>query len=168
MNLQASISPKSLATVDYANLLQPIGVDIGNGQLKLVTTNGETRTDSYVHYLTERSTDTVKGYVEYQDGDRSDLIGKQWIGGLNAYYNGLNSIYRVTDDKQGKPQLGLQIMPRQLHCPVASITNPVPLGIVIRFASITSSAESQTWWKVQRNCRGNCRGAIARFTGQDL
>jgi len=104
MNLQASTAPKSLATVDYANLLQPMGVDIGNGQLKLVTTNGETCTESYVHYLIERSTDTVKGYVEYQDGDRSDLIGKQWIGGLNAYYNGLNSIYRVTDDKQGKPQ----------------------------------------------------------------
>ena len=109
MNLEASTAPKSLATVDYANLLQPMGVDIGNGQLKLVKTNGETRTESYVHYLTERSTDTVKGYVEYQDGDRSDLIGKQWIGGLNAYYNGLNSIYRVTDDNQGKPQLGLQI-----------------------------------------------------------
>ena len=72
MNLQASTSHKSLATVDYANLLQPMGVDIGNGQLKLVTANGETRTESYVHYLTERSTDTVKGYVEYLDGDRSD------------------------------------------------------------------------------------------------
>jgi hypothetical protein len=27
----------------------------------------------------------------------ADLIGKQWIGGLNAYYHGLRAIYRVTD-----------------------------------------------------------------------
>ena len=98
-----------LPTVDYDNLLQPMGADIGNGQLKLVSAMSETRTESYIYELDERSPDGVKGYVEYLKGDRADLIGHQWIGGINAYYNGLNSIRRVTDDKQGKPALGLQL-----------------------------------------------------------
>jgi hypothetical protein len=50
------------------------------------------------------------GYVEYFDGDRADLIGKQWIGGLNAYYHGLRAIYRVTDTPTGKAELGLQLL----------------------------------------------------------
>jgi hypothetical protein len=109
MNLQASELTNTLATTGYRSQSQPMGVDIGNGQLKLVASSGESLTESYVYYLSERSTDTVKGYVEYLDGDRADLKGKQWIGGINAYYNGLSSIYRVTDSKEGKPELGLQI-----------------------------------------------------------
>ena len=45
MNPQALTTTQALATVGYDNLLQPIGCDIGNGQLKLVTTSGETRTE---------------------------------------------------------------------------------------------------------------------------
>jgi hypothetical protein len=81
----------------------PIGVDIGNGALKLVSSQGETRIDSYLHYLSERASMSVhSGYVEYHSGDRSDLVGKQWIGGLNAYYHGLRAIYRVTDTPHRK------------------------------------------------------------------
>jgi hypothetical protein len=55
----------------------PIGVDIGNGSLKLVSHQGETRIDSYLHYLSERASMSVhSGYVEYHSGDRSDLVGQ--------------------------------------------------------------------------------------------
>jgi hypothetical protein len=48
-----------------------IGVDIGNGSLKLVSHQGETRIDSYLHYLSERASMSVhSGYVEYHSGDR--------------------------------------------------------------------------------------------------
>jgi hypothetical protein len=86
-------------------------VDIGNGPSNLVSNQGETRIDSYVHYLSERASMGVNsGYVEYFSGDRADLIGKQWIGGLEAYYHGLRAIYRVTDTPTGKAELGLQLL----------------------------------------------------------
>jgi len=89
----------------------PMGVDIGNGSLKLVTGLGETRIDSYVHYLAEQASMAANsGYVEYHSGDRAELVGKQWMAGLNAYYHGLRTIYRVTDTNEGKADLGLQIL----------------------------------------------------------
>jgi len=89
----------------------PMGVDIGNGSLKLVTGLGEIQLDSYVYYLGERASMAANsGYVEYHGGDRADLVGKQWIAGLNAYYHGLRAIYRVTDTNEGKADLGLQIL----------------------------------------------------------
>jgi len=89
----------------------PMGVDIGNGSLKLVTGMGETRIDSYIHYLPERASMTTNsGYVEYQGGDRTDLVGKQWIAGVNAYYQGIRTIDRVTDTNEGKINLGLQLL----------------------------------------------------------
>lgn len=111
MNLTTFSSPESMSTTGYDNLLQPMGVDVGNGQLKLVSGIAETLTESYVCYLPERAVDTVSGYVEYLEGDRADLKGLQWIGGRNAYYSGLiHGLQRVTDSKEGKPQLGLQIL----------------------------------------------------------
>lgn len=93
------------------DITTPMGLDIGNGSLKLVSSQGETRLDSYVYYLTERASMAVNsGYVEYHSGDRGDLTGKQWIGGLNAYFNGLRAIYRVTDTNEGKADLGLQLL----------------------------------------------------------
>lgn len=88
-----------------------VGVDVGNGALKLVTAHGEKRLDSYVFYLSTReSMASDTGYVEYHGGSRSDLIGKQWLGGIHAYYHGLRGIYRVTDTPEGKAELGLQLL----------------------------------------------------------
>lgn len=99
------------ATSAITDRASPMGVDIGNGSLKLTFSQGEIRIDSYVHYLCERASMAIgSGYVEYQAGDRADLVGKQWIGGLGAYYSGLRSIYRVTDTPQGKAELGLQLL----------------------------------------------------------
>ncbi|MEA5464611.1 ParM/StbA family protein [Leptothoe sp. PORK10 BA2] len=90
---------------------QPMGLDIGNGALKLVTGLGEHRLESYVTYLDSRlSMGQTQGYVEYIQGDRTDLHGKQWIGGINAYYHAPTALARVTDDKTGKVDLGLQLL----------------------------------------------------------
>ena len=90
---------------------QPMGLDIGNGALKLVTGLGEHRLESYVTYLDSRlSMGQTQGYVEYLQGDRADLQGKQWIGGINAYYHAPRALARVTDDKTGKVDLGLQLL----------------------------------------------------------
>ncbi len=105
----------SVATPGKSASVTPIAVSIGNGAFKLVSNQGEKRIDSYVHYLSERASMGVNsGYVEYHGGDRSDLIGKQWIGGLNAYYHALRAIYRVTDTPTGKADLGLQLLPSAL------------------------------------------------------
>lgn len=106
----AAILP-NVATSGKSVIATPIGVDVGNGALKLVSSEGEKRIDSYIHYLSERASMAVNsGYVEYHDGDRADLIGKQWIGGINAYYHSIHDFYRVTDNPQGKAELGLQIL----------------------------------------------------------
>lgn len=91
--------------------LFPVGEDCGNGALKLATSLGESRLDSYLVYIKERlSMGQTAGYVEYLEGEREDLIGKQWIGGLNAYYHAPKAVLRVTDDRYGKVELGLQLL----------------------------------------------------------
>lgn len=101
----------NVATIAKSANVTPIGVDIGNGALKLVSNQGEIRIDSYVHYMSERASMAANsGYVEYHSGDRADLEGKQWIGGINAYYSDLKGMYRVTDSAIGKAELGLQLL----------------------------------------------------------
>jgi hypothetical protein len=47
----------------------PIGADIGNGSLKLVSNQGDIRLDSYVYYVAERASMAVNsGYVEVNSG----------------------------------------------------------------------------------------------------
>ncbi len=88
----------------------PIGLDVGNGAVKMYSSLGETLMESYVLYLSERATHANSGYVEYIEGSRSDLSGRQRIGGVNAYYQSPTGITRVTDDRDGKAQLCLQLL----------------------------------------------------------
>ena len=97
-------------TVPHSANFLPIGLDVGNGAVKLYSSLGETLMESYVLYLSERATHANAGYVEYLEGSRSDLSGKQWIGGVNAYYQSPTGITRVTDDRDGKAQLCLQLL----------------------------------------------------------
>jgi len=94
----------------------PLGFDIGNGASKFYCGLGMVLQESYVLYLPEPATFTNQGYVEYIDGDRPDLIGKQWIGGINAYYSNPSGIYRATDNVDGKVDLALQLL-------LSSLTN---------------------------------------------
>lgn len=88
----------------------PIGLDVGNGAVKMFSAQGQTLLESYVLYLPERATHANLGYVEYVSGDRADLAEKQWIGGLNAYYQSPTGCYRVTDSRDGKAELCLQLL----------------------------------------------------------
>ncbi len=93
-----------------SNQFLPVGLDVGNGAVKMYSALGEDIMESYVLYLSERATHANKGYVEYLEGSRSDLSGKQWISGTNAYYQSQTGITRVTDDPNGKAQLCLQLL----------------------------------------------------------
>lgn len=102
-------SPK-LAPADSARQVSAIGLDVGNGAVKLYSALGQILQESYILYLPERAAHPNQGYVEYLEGDRADLTGKQWIGGLNAYYQSPTGIYRVTDSIEGKSELCLQLL----------------------------------------------------------
>ena len=105
----AIMTAQSIPTTAASQFI-PIGLDVGNGAVKMFSAMGETLMESYVLYLNERATHSNIGYVEYLEGSRSELSGKQWIGGENAYYQSPSGITRVTDDKDGKAQLCLQLL----------------------------------------------------------
>jgi hypothetical protein len=129
-----------------ANLCQflPVGLDIGNGALKMATSLGQELIESYVLFLAERATHPQDGYVEYLEGSRADLVGKQWISGIPAYSWNPTGIARVTDDPAGKVGLALQLLlsalTKQPHRPrwdlsiVASIHDGKVFGSSLRQA----------------------------------
>ena len=106
----AQLNQAKLPNAASINQVTPIGLDVGNGAVKLISSMGQTLMESYVHYLSERATHANLGYVEYLSGDRPDLTGKQWIGGLNAYFQSPSGVYRVTDSNDGKSELCLQLL----------------------------------------------------------
>ncbi len=124
--MNATISPliaqtnqASLPNAATISQVTPIGLDVGNGAVKMTSSVGQTLMESYVHYLSERATHANLGYVEYLSGDRLDLAGKQWIGGLNAYFQSPTGVYRVTDSNDGKAPLSATAAqcPNQLALP---------------------------------------------------
>ncbi|MGI0495102.1 ParM/StbA family protein [Alkalinema pantanalense CENA528] len=137
-------------TAGSINQFQPFGADIGNGAIKLVSANGETRTESYIYYLSERASNPGKGYVEYIEGDRGDLVGKQWVGGINAYYFAPTSIYRVTDSKEGKVELGLQVL--------LSALSELPYRPTWDIALAVSVHDGKTLGKLLRNALEGVHG----------
>lgn len=103
----ASLTQPNLAT---SSQFQPIGLDIGNGALKMYSALGETLMESYI-YMPEKPADHPGlGYVEYLQGSRADLAGKCWVGGANAYSWNPTQLYRPVDDPAGKVQLSLQLL----------------------------------------------------------
>lgn len=98
------------ASLTAATQFTPIGLDVGNGAVKIFSALGKSITESYILYLNERATHNNAGYVEYIEGSRSDLSGKQWIGGINAYYQSPSGIHRVNDSSDGKSELCLQLL----------------------------------------------------------
>jgi hypothetical protein len=87
-----------------------LGLDIGNGAVKVFTGFGEFCIESYVAYPEARMTSPVNGYVEYLSGDRTDLSEKFWLGGLPAYLYNPNRILRCVDTTRGKIELALQLV----------------------------------------------------------
>ncbi|MBW4444350.1 MAG: hypothetical protein KME10_24645 [Plectolyngbya sp. WJT66-NPBG17] len=67
------------------NRFQPLGLDIGNGSTKFVTSDREVLIPSYVLPISHiGSTDPELGFIEYLGGDRDDLIGAKWFAGKPA------------------------------------------------------------------------------------
>ena len=110
MSLSTLIENTTNQTLPTLHQFIPIGLDVGNGAVKMYSALGENILESYVLYLSERATHANSGYVEYLEGSRSDLSDKQWISGTNAYYQSQTGIIRVTDDPNGKAQLCLQLL----------------------------------------------------------
>jgi hypothetical protein len=88
----------------------PIGLDVGNGAVKLFSAMGEILLESYIVYQAERATYANHGYAEYVSGDRADLTTKIWIGGVNAYLSAPTTISRTVDTKDGKVSQCLQLL----------------------------------------------------------
>jgi Actin like proteins N terminal domain len=101
---------QKVAEAGSARQFTPIGLDCGNGAVKLYSAMGETLLESYVAYQSERPTYAGNGYAEYISGDRPDLSGKLWIGGINAYNSARSAITRTVDSKDGKVSLCLQLL----------------------------------------------------------
>ena len=84
--ISSAIAPTNQASLPNAATISqvtPVGLDVGNGAVKMTSSMAQILMESYVHYLSERATHANLGYVEYLSSDRPDLTGKQWIGGIN-------------------------------------------------------------------------------------
>lgn len=87
------------------------GLDVGNGHTKLAIGFEQIKIPSYVFPLTGELQEVPEsGWVEYVEGDRSDLIGQRWLAGEEAYMQSPTSLLRVTDDAKGKPEYAFHLL----------------------------------------------------------
>lgn len=103
-----------LATLASDSQLLPVGVDCGNGNLKLIVDHAEVRTPSYVLPIHGDPYDIPApidgGFVEYLEGTRTDLTNQTWITGNPAYTQAPLACLRIVDDERGKIRYGLQML----------------------------------------------------------
>ena len=103
-----------LATIASDSQLLPVGVDCGNGNLKLIVDHAEIRTPSYflpIHGETYDIPAPIEGgFVTYLEGTRSDLVNQTWITGKPAYSQNPLACLRIVDDERGKIRYGLQML----------------------------------------------------------
>lgn len=92
----------------------PTGFDGGYGNAKLIVETAEVRIPSYIQPLHKEIYEVPESeagsLIEYVSGDRSDLIGQRWFGGVPAYLNNPEGHLRVVDDRKGKTKFGLQLL----------------------------------------------------------
>lgn len=106
------------ATAKAANPIQTLtaGYDPGFGQSKLVLS--EHREVVIPSYFFEKQyelqhnipTSLGGGFVRYLHGDRADLVGSSWLGGLPAYLDDPKRYIKNADDPQAKVLYGLQLL----------------------------------------------------------
>ncbi len=101
-----------LTTANYQPL--PTGFDGGYGSAKLIVENSEIRIPSYIQPLHKEIYEIPESdagsLIEYISGNRDDLIGQRWFGGVPAYLNNPEGHLRVLDDRKGKTKFGLQLL----------------------------------------------------------
>ena len=92
----------------------PTGFDGGYGSAKLIVVASEVRLPSYIQPLHndiyEVPESDAGSLIEYVGGDRPDLIGSRWFGGVPAYLNNPEGCLRLIDDRRGKTKYGLQLL----------------------------------------------------------
>ncbi len=103
-----------LASLATDHQLLPVGVDCGNGNLKLIVDLAEVRTPSYFLPIHGETYDIPVpidgGFVQYLEGTRSDLVNQTWITGKPAYTRDPLACLRIVDDERGKIRYGLQML----------------------------------------------------------
>ena len=90
-----------------------IGIDIGNGQVKMVREPGKALImPSYYLRTTDSATERPSsgGYVRYVGGTRKDLEGQDWFSGEYAYQVSPARISSVNQSATAKIDLGLQLI----------------------------------------------------------
>ncbi|MEB3340146.1 ParM/StbA family protein [Okeania sp.] len=110
-----------------------IGIDNGNGRIKSKSSKGvEVRIKSLIHYLDDEQEITDGGqesvFVEYVVGPRTDLCGKRFVVGQQAYQFDPVGVLSTSDDREGKSKFALELT---LAAIAASITmDYTDVGIV--------------------------------------
>ncbi|MBD1847271.1 ParM/StbA family protein [Cyanobacteria bacterium FACHB-63] len=145
MTYTSDLETHSQPSSDSSSLKMTIGLDCGNGGLKLASNVREIYIPSYVLELHKTPGDIPNsGYVKYLTGDLFSLTGKEWIGGTSAVEFSPLGAKRVTDSADGKIQYALPLLLSALttlpHCKeidlslVASIHDSETLGAELQSA----------------------------------
>lgn len=126
LELSTEPLPEIRSTTKSKVMPTAVAADIGNHKLKL-TQNNQTRVaDSLyaevIHASHVGELDDESTLVRYLDGDRTDLLGKQWVTGHDAQTYFTDTYQRAVDgmNNSGKVNLGLQLLLGNLLPPQAS------------------------------------------------
>lgn len=93
-----------------------VAVDIGNHCIKVAQDNQTCIADSLyaevIHSSQVGELDEASTFIRYLEGDRQDLIGRQWITGNDAGTYFSDTVQRAVDgmNNSGKVTLGLQLL----------------------------------------------------------
>ncbi|MBL1203116.1 MAG: hypothetical protein FWK04_29610 [Nostoc sp. GBBB01] len=91
----------------------PAGIDIGAGLIKMAIAGTRVRIPSKVVQVTDLEDDLKSpdgGYFFYQDGDRPDLIGKQFLVGSLADWKAPSTHVKLSDDPLLKTEYSLHTL----------------------------------------------------------
>ncbi|MDJ0554345.1 MAG: ParM/StbA family protein [Microcoleaceae cyanobacterium MO_207.B10] len=110
------IQSNSSASSD-TNVTQDIylGIDSGNGRLKALSSNGySVRIPSLLYFphseISVGELDNESSHIVYAGGSRSDLWGKQWVVGREAYIMAPDTHISTADDKEAKAKYCLELL----------------------------------------------------------
>ncbi|WP_204140312.1 ParM/StbA family protein [Halomicronema sp. CCY15110] len=97
------------STADIVELM-PVGLDIGNGAVKLCLPGHEIRVPSYACPVHENLHDPPEtGLVEFV-ASSADREEQRWLAGYAAYQHNPEGYLKVVDDRQGKLTYGLPLL----------------------------------------------------------
>ncbi|NES64005.1 MAG: ParM/StbA family protein, partial [Okeania sp. SIO2D1] len=92
-----------------------LGIDSGNGRLKALSSNNHSvRIPSLLYFphseISVGELDNESSYVVYEGGSRSDIWGKQWLVGKEAYIMAPDTHISTADDKESKAKYCLELL----------------------------------------------------------